>query len=447
MTYTNDALTLAQCLHTLAQALPGPLPRQLNNNKKKAKRLAHYAVTTSKPNVYKRRNSPFWQCYAYVGSKIHRTSTKCRDQNGALKFAEEWDLELRGKHARGEIRVGKSFREAGELFLREYKVLTLGERNASYVNGHETRLRLHLFPFLGDKLVAEITSAVVRDYRLHRVEKGLADHGKPPAHQTIHQEIVVLRLVLKAAIARGWLAALPDLSNPYGRNSKISHRAWFSPEEYRKLHMATRRRARKQQRYSWQWQQLHDYVLILANTGLRPDEAARLEYRDVAVVDDEATGETILEIEVRHGKRGVGYCKSTANAVRPFLRLQKRNAPLPTDRLFPYSQRRQFGQVLAEEGLKVDSAGRTRAAYSLRHTYICFRLMEGADIYQIAKNCRTSVEMIEKFYAAHIKNVLDARAINVRRERPGRTKEDDHDQVKRLIRQVLAEEREDELTT
>jgi hypothetical protein len=43
------------------------------------------------------------------------------------------------------------------------------------------------------------------------------------------------------------------------------------------------------------------------------------------------------------------------------------------------------------------------------------RLMEGADIYQIAKNCRTSVEMIEKFYAAHIKDTLDAAAINVRR--------------------------------
>jgi hypothetical protein len=41
--------------------------------------------------------------------------------------------------------------------------------------------------------------------------------------------------------------------------------------------------------------------------------------------------------------------------------------------------------------------------------------MEGADIYQIAKNCRTSVEMIEKFYAAHIKNTLDAAAINVLR--------------------------------
>ena len=47
-------------------------------------------------------------------------------------------------------------------------------------------------------------------------------------------------------------------------------------------------------------------------------------------------------------------------------------------------------------------------AYSLRHTYICLRLMEGADIYQIAKICRTSVEMIETFYASHIKNTLDA---------------------------------------
>jgi len=41
--------------------------------------------------------------------------------------------------------------------------------------------------------------------------------------------------------------------------------------------------------------------------------------------------------------------------------------------------------------------------------------MEGADIYQIAKNCRTSVEMVEKYYAAHIKTSLDAAAINVMR--------------------------------
>ena len=47
--------------------------------------------------------------------------------------------------------------------------------------------------------------------------------------------------------------------------------------------------------------------------------------------------------------------------------------------------------------------------------YDRFRLIEGADIYQVAKNCRTSVEMIEKFYASHIKDMIDASAINTRR--------------------------------
>ena len=49
--------------------------------------------------------------------------------------------------------------------------------------------------------------------------------------------------------------------------------------------------------------------------------------------------------------------------------------------------------------------------------------MEGADIYQIAKNCRTSVEMIEKYYASHIKTSLDAVAINVMRPRKRKSNE------------------------
>jgi integrase len=70
--------------------------------------------------------------------------------------------------------------------------------------------------------------------------------------------------------------------------------------------------------------------------------------------------------------------------------------------------------------LRFDRESQPRTAYSLRHTYICLRLMEGADIYQIAKNCRTSVEMIEKYYASRIKTSLDAVAINVMRPKKKR---------------------------
>jgi hypothetical protein len=59
--------------------------------------------------------------------------------------------------------------------------------------------------------------------------------------------------------------------------------------------------------------------------------------------------------------------------------------------------------------------------------------MEGADVYQLAKNCRTSVEMIEKHYAAHIKHLLDAGLINTRKPKkigkPIITDEHDDDRI------------------
>jgi integrase len=375
-----------------------------------------HTILGGKVHVYRRDNSSRWQCATYLAGKNRRVSTKEDSLAKAKDFAEDWYLGLRGKVRNGELSNEKTFREAAVQFEREYQIITEGQRNAEYVVGHSTRLRLHLVPFFGDMGLSEITPGQVQEYRIRRHEEAVKEYGKPPARSTMHQEIVVLRQTLKAAIRHRWLDRLPDLSEPYRASGKISHRAWFSPEEYKKLYEATRRRAQhpKNPRYKWESEQLHDYVLFMANTGLRPDEASHLEYRDVKIVEDEGSHETILEIEVR-GKRGVGYCKSTSGAVKPFQRLVERNKPQPTDMIFPKTHRQLFNTILDEEGLKKDREGQPRTAYSLRHTYICLRLMEGADIYQIAKNCRTSVEMIEKYYASHLKNTLDAAAINIRR--------------------------------
>jgi integrase len=331
----------------------------------------------------------------------------------------DWYLDLRGKSRSGEIKAGKTFCVAADVFKREYEIITQGQRSPKYVQLHADILRVHLLPFFGSMILSDITPGKVQDYRIDRIQN--SRNGKPPARKTLAQEIVTLRQVLKTAQRHGWIQFVPDFSAPYKTSGKISHRAWFSPSEYRQLYKATRQRAKQPRNNRWRWhcEQMHDYVLFMANTGLRPDEAARLEFRDVTAVKDDSTREMILEIEVR-GKRGVGYCKSTTGAVRPFFRLRKRNKPQPTDRLFPGNHRELFNAILGELNLKRDRDGNRRTAYSLRHTYICLRLMEGADIYQIAKNCRTSVEMIEKYYATHLKTTLDAAAINVRKPRPPR---------------------------
>ncbi len=400
-----------------------------------------YDILGGKVHVYKRPNSSHWQCSSYFAGKNRRTSTKEDSLSKAKEIAEDWYLQLRGKLRNGEIKTEKTFREASEQYLREYDIITQGQRSKIYVEGQHSRSRVHLVPFFGHMGLSEITAGKVQEYRIHRHEEAVKERGKPPAHNTMHQEIVTLRQTLKTALRQGWLDHLPDLSEPYRSSPKISHRAWFSPEEYKKLYEATRKRAHhpKNVRYRWESEQLHDYVLFSANTGLRPDEARRLQFRDVTIVEDEGSGQTILEIEVR-GKRGVGYCKSMTGAVRPFERLKARlrpprayeegkgdanqngsapsRIPAPTDLIFPKWQREQFKTILEEENLRVDREGLPRTAYSLRHTYICLRLMEGADIYQIAKNCRTSVEMIEKYYASHIKTNLDASAINVMKPKP-----------------------------
>ena len=375
-----------------------------------------------KLHLYKRNRSGYWQCSTYLKGKNWRISTKEESLSHAKEIAEDWYLELKGKSRAGQLRVGRTFKTAADQFLFEYEAITQGERSQAYVDSFELKLRVHLLPFFGDKLLTEIKPGLVQEYRAHRMtSRKDPKTGEPlkPARSTLHKEIIILRHVLRTAERHGWLEYVPNLSPPYKTSGKVTHRAWFSPEEYKQLYEATRERAKnpKHGRHREASARLHDFVLFMANTGLRPDEAKRLQFRDVTIVTDAATNERILEIEVR-GKRGVGYCKSMPGAVFPFQRLQARRLGQPNACVFGKIQREFFNEILGELDLKFDRDGNRRTSYSLRHTYICMRLMDGADIYQVAKNCRTSVEMIEKFYATHIKNVLDAGAINVRRIKP-----------------------------
>ncbi len=432
-----------------------------------------HSMFDGRVQVYRRPGGHHWQCAARVGGKRFRSSTGESGLDRAKDVAEEWYLDLRGRLRNGEVVPDKprekTFAEAAEGYLREVRVLAVTTRSPKYVKFLEMRLNKHLIPYFGPKPLSAINRGVVQAYRVKRAEETIVAtakegvNGKPPARSTMSQEIVHLRQTLKWAEGMGWIPYVPNLSQPYMTQGKRGRRAWFSPEEYIQLYQATQRRIEdpKRRGFKGRYEDLHDFVLIMANTGLRPDEAWRLEFRDVSVEYDTATRQTLLVIDVR-GKTGVGYCKSMPNAVFPFQRLKARRqiqgeiaaelAKLPKDtsewkvglvrrklqdefatgirkatlelspkaRVFPGYSRDMFNLILKEEGLKQDRDNQVRTAYSLRHTYISMRLMEGANIYQVANNCRTSVKMIEEFYAAHIKDRLDASAINVQRPRSQR---------------------------
>src|SRR5665213_2910212 len=291
-----------------------------------------------KLQIYQRGANRFWQARTSIGGAQRQFSTKREALDQASKVAEDWYLTLQGKLRAGVLDTGPTFKKAADQFLKEYGVITEGERSPKWTESHGIRLRVHLTPFFGALPLNKVTPGKVQEYRVHRMtsygepnpaSKSLHQPRKtPPARSTLHDEIVTLRLVLKTAIRHGWLTHLPDLSPPYRTQGKVVHRAWFSPAEYKQLYEATREYAKTPalNHYRWNAEQVHDYVLFLANTGLRPDEAKNLQHRDVTIVTDDATRQKILEIEVR-GKRGVGHCKSTASAVRPYERLLARALP------------------------------------------------------------------------------------------------------------------------
>ena len=101
---------------------------------------ADHELMGGKLHIYKRENSNYWQCSTYLAGKNRRMTTKEESLTHAKDIAEDWFLELKGKARAGLLKSGTPFKKAADTFLDEYEVLTKGERNAIYVEGHRRKV-------------------------------------------------------------------------------------------------------------------------------------------------------------------------------------------------------------------------------------------------------------------------------------------------------------------
>lgn len=220
-----------------------------------------HTLMDGKLHVYRRDGSRFWQCSTYMGSCNHRQTTKEESLVLAKEFARDWCMERyvedrrrrRGGASllldnavqplpvgtdtppdgrRRRTPSGPTFREAAETFIREYTIITQGERNAAYVEQKSMHIDVHLLPFIGDRKLSEITAGLIQDYRVQRQTSRVNPKTgaiKKPSRSTLHSEMVTFRQVLKTANRKGWIDALPDMTVAYKSAGKVEHRAWFSP--------------------------------------------------------------------------------------------------------------------------------------------------------------------------------------------------------------------------
>ncbi len=169
-------------------------------------------------------------------------------------------------------------------------------------------------------------------------------------------------------------------------------------------------------------------IRFMVYTFIRPGDLRQLKHKHIEVVQGPFT---YLRLTLPEIKRHATPMISLPPAVRLFQKIRSDNTALgcggPDDYVFfPLEQDRKlalgiagwlFNWILNELELKSGPHGKDRSLYSLRHTAITFRLLYGGkiDLLTLAKNARTSVEMIERFYASTLAAEANVSLLHSRR--------------------------------
>lgn len=267
--------------------------------------------------------------------------------------------------------------------------------------------------YVGDKPIASITGMHLDAFVDWRRSYYSGDRAAKMHHnaklQCSDKEIVfnlmTITMLLKWAQSRGYLgkAALPKSSF---KMKKVRVRPAFELNDYRKLwrQLIKWERACTNPEHLHTRQLLRDYVLILANSGMRVGEANNLKIRDVQKFSD-GFGRTNCRFVVR-GKTGERDVIPRASAVKYVDRLiLRKNNPQPDDWLFAMKSGSkvitladQFNKVMDAAGISENAGNEKHSLYSLRHFYAVMSLRTGIPVWDVSRNMGTSVEMIEKYY-------------------------------------------------
>ena len=267
--------------------------------------------------------------------------------------------------------------------------------------------------FAGKRQIIQLDAAAMkdfvtwrRDYYAGRSKARMPRNAKRhPTDKEIVYNVMIMRAVLRWAHERGYMGSLPVPTYTFTAKTKRVRPA-FEVSEYRQLLHALLRWERSCERadHLHTRQLLRDYVLILANSGMRVGEANSLRVRDVLPFTD-AWGRKNYRFIVR-GKTGERDVIPRLTAIRAIERvLSRKSDPLPDDWFFAMRDGSkvitlidQFDKIVRMAGIERNSAGDKYSLYSLRHFYAVMGLRRGIGVFDVARNMGTSIQMIQQYY-------------------------------------------------
>jgi integrase len=402
----------------------------------------------SKVTIYQRERSALWQARIKLKSgEWYRitTGTDSEDQarEAALKFYYTADYKEQNKLPQSTRKFAAVAQYAITRMQNE-----LDEQSGKIVYKHYiAALKNYIIPFFGkmdianigvndlkefnewrDKTIAEqnwasaVQAAKNRATNTEQLKAAKEIKKKPfkASQSTINTHNSALNRVFDEALLRGWITTSikPVLLN---KGVKAESRGAFTPEEYKDIYTKLRawsKTGRTDETKELR-QVLREYVLILANTGIRHGtEAANLKWKHIAWYQDKGERYLTINVDGKRGKRELVARDSTTDYLDRLRKLNPRLTEYITlDALIAAkvdefvlvgssgkviltnSLAASFRQFLNETSLLMGADDKPRSLYSLRHTYATFALADGRNIHKLAVQMGTSVGMLEKYYS------------------------------------------------
>lgn len=365
--------------------------------------------------VYRRERSKRWQAAFSIDGNPIRISTGKRNLNEAKEVARDIYLEYKFRHKNDLPIITKKFSDVARLAIADMRKQLDGGLGKKVYLHYIVCIEQYLIPFFGAQYLTSIDYEKIQSFYDWRREK----MGREPKASTLNTHNSAMNRVFDEAVARGFLAQkdVPILLN---KGEKSERRPDFTREEYatmiRKLpHWIKQGKAGKptDMRYL-----MRDYVLVLANTGMRHGtEALNLNWKHVTLFEENGLQYLEMSVTGKTGRRDIICRSGTINYLKrihersddikhmSFEQLLKARLDVPVFRLpdgtVSKNIHQTFRAFMKDSGLlKCPRTGQNRTLYSLRHTYATFALLnDGMDIHALAVQMGTSIGMIERHYS------------------------------------------------
>ena len=365
--------------------------------------------------VYKRSNSKLWQATFKIDQHWVRISTGKQDLKEAKTAARDEYLEygFRSKHDLPV--VTKRFEDVAKLAIADMQRQLDAGAGRKVFKDYITALHRYFIPFFGKTFITSIDHDRIQAFNAWRITV----IGHEPKASTLNTHNSAMNRVYAEAVSRGFVmqAKVPILAN---NGEGAQRRPDFSLADYRTMirklpHFIEQGKGGKSRDMR---ELLRDYVLIVANTGMRPGtEDQNLRWKHVTVftenqldyVEFYLAGKTKPREAI--GRSGtIDYLRrihSRTDAIKhiPFDVMLKQKLDLPVfclpDGSVTEHLRQTFKAFLTASDLLIcPKTGENRVLYSLRHTYATFALVnDGMEIHALAKQMGTSIGMIERHYS------------------------------------------------